>query len=777
MDYKLTDFLPTTKKECELRGWDELDVILFSGDAYVDHPSFGSAILGRILEANGYRVAIVPQPDWHGDFRDFKKLGRPRLFFGVSPGAMDSMVNRYTANRRMRSEDAFSPDSRHDMRPDYPSIVYTQILKKLFPDVPVALGGIEASLRRISHYDYWKDELRKCILCDSGADLILYGMGERSIVELANAFAEGKTMDEIHEMPQVAFYCKEKDIPGGFKDDDIILHSHEECLHNKKGQAENVRHLEEEANKMHAQRMIQEVDGKYVVVNPPFPLMTTEELDAAFDLPYTRLPHPKYKGKTIPAYEMIKFSVNLHRGCFGGCSFCTISAHQGKFVVCRSKESILKEVKKIIAMPDFKGYLSDLGGPSANMYGMHGKNQKACEVCKRPSCVNPQICPNLNTDHSKLLEIYHAVDALPGIKKSFIGSGVRYDLLLHKSKDEKVNQAAREYTRELITKHVSGRLKVAPEHTSPEVLKFMRKPSFDLFYEFKRIFDKINKEEGLNQQIIPYFISSHPGCHEEDMAELAVITKGLDFHLEQVQDFTPTPMTISTETWYTGYDPYTLEPVFSAKTQKEKLAQRMFFFWYKPEERRAIESELRRIGRSDLIAKLYDKRDMKSGHPSARFDAKAIGSTYDNPGVGRGARGKNRQGNSSYGPNSGRNGRNQSYQPKGNGNVGCYDEDKYLNNGKPLNARNRNDGSQRPLSPRELAKSVKEQLKAEKGSGFFKDKKKKSFNPNFDEGNHRRGDMSQNRGNGKQNHGNGRNSGSFSGDNRNKGNSGRRGKR
>ena len=777
MDYKLTDFLPTTKKECDLRGWDELDVILFSGDAYVDHPSFGSAILGRILEANGYRVAIVPQPDWHGDFRDFKKLGRPRLFFGVSPGAMDSMVNRYTANRRMRSEDAFSPDSRHDMRPDYPSIVYTQILKKLFPDVPVALGGIEASLRRISHYDYWKDELRKCILCDSGADLILYGMGERSIVELANAFAEGKTMDEIHEMPQVAFYCKEKDIPGGFKDDDIILHSHEECLHNKKGQAENVRHLEEEANKMHAQRMIQEVDGKYVVVNPPFPLMTTEELDAAFDLPYTRLPHPKYKGKTIPAYEMIKFSVNLHRGCFGGCSFCTISAHQGKFVVCRSKESILKEVKKIIAMPDFKGYLSDLGGPSANMYGMHGKNQKACEVCKRPSCVNPQICPNLNTDHSKLLEIYHAVDALPGIKKSFIGSGVRYDLLLHKSKDEKVNQAAREYTRELITKHVSGRLKVAPEHTSPEVLKFMRKPSFDLFYEFKRIFDKINKEEGLNQQIIPYFISSHPGCHEEDMAELAVITKGLDFHLEQVQDFTPTPMTISTETWYTGYDPYTLEPVFSAKTQKEKLAQRMFFFWYKPEERRAIESELRRIGRSDLIAKLYDKRDMKSGHPSARFDAKAIGSTYDNPGVGRGARGKNRQGNSSYGPNSGRNGRNQSYQPKGYGNVGCYDEDKYLNNGKPLNARNRNDGSQRPLSPRELAKSVKEQLKAEKGSGFFKDKKKKSFNPNFDEGNHRRGDMSQNRGDGKQNHGNGRNSGSFSGDNRNKGNSGRRGKR
>ncbi len=742
MNYKLTDFLPTTKKECELRGWDQLDVILFSGDAYVDHPAFGPAILGRVLEAAGYRVAIVPQPDWHGDFRDFKKLGRPRLFFGVSPGAMDSMVNRYTANRRMRSEDAFSPDSRHDMRPDYPSIVYTQILKKLFPDVPVALGGIEASLRRISHYDYWKDELRKCILVDSGADLILYGMGEHSIVELANAFAEGKTLREIHEMPQVVFYCKENEIPGGYKDDDIILHSHEECLHNKKGQAENVRHLEEEANKMHAQRMIQEVDGKYVVVNPPFPLMTTEELDAAFDLPYTRLPHPKYKGKTIPAYEMIKFSVNLHRGCFGGCSFCTISAHQGKFVVCRSKESIIKEVKKIIQMPDFKGYLSDLGGPSANMYGMQGKNLKACSVCKRPSCVNPQICPNLHVDHSKLLEIYHAVDALPGIKKSFIGSGVRYDLILHKNKDEKLNEVSLQYARELITKHVSGRLKVAPEHTSPTVLKFMRKPSFDLFYEFKRMFDKINKEEGLNQQIIPYFISSHPGCHEEDMAELAVITKGLDFHLEQVQDFTPTPMTISTETWYTGYDPYTLEPIFCAKTPKEKLAQRMFFFWYKPEERRAIESELRKIGRTDLIAKLYDKPMGKNYSRDVHFDEKAIGSTYDNPGVGRGARGK--RGNERVANQGRRNNRKgaESFAPKGYGNVGCYDEEKYLNNGRPLgesrHAKEKKDNSNANI--REAVAAARAELKAakEQGTSYFKGKKKKSFNPNFDNDNHNR---------------------------------------
>lgn len=604
-DLRLTDWLPTTKKELELRGWNTVDVILFSADAYVDHPSFGAAVIGRTLEAAGYKVAIVPQPDWHGDFRDFKKLGRPNLFFGIAPGCMDSMVNKYTAGKRLRSEDAYSPEGRHDCRPEYPTIVYTKILKRLFPDVPVILGGIEASLRRLTHYDYWKDGLQKCILCDSGADMIIYGMGEKPIIELCHQFGEGKKVNEITHVPQTVFLCHENEIPGGITSDDIVLHSHEECLHNKKAEADNFRHIEEESNKMHAQRLLQAVDNVYAVVNPPYPPMTSEELDHSFDLPYTRLPHPKYKGKRIPAYEMIKFSVNLHRGCFGGCAFCTISAHQGKFIACRSKESILREVKKVVQMPDFKGYISDLGGPSANMYGMHGRNPKACAVCKRPSCINPQVCPNLITDHTPLLDIYHAVDALPGIKKSFIGSGVRYDLLLHKSKDEKSNAAARQYTRELICKHVSGRLKVAPEHTSDVVLKLMRKPSFALFEEFKRIFDKINNEEHLRQQIIPYFISSHPGCREEDMAELAVITKRLDFHLEQVQDFTPTPMTVSTETWYSGYDPYTLEPVFSAKTSREKLAQRQFFFWYKPEERANIERELRRIGRSDLIPKLY----------------------------------------------------------------------------------------------------------------------------------------------------------------------------
>ncbi len=600
-EYKLTDWLPTTKKEVELRGWNELDVILFSGDAYIDHPSFGAAVIGRILEAEGLKIAIVPQPNWRDDLRDFKKLGCPRLFFGVTAGSMDSMVNRYTANKRLRSEDAYTPDGRHDMRPEYPSIVYTRILKELYPDVPVILGGIEASLRRLTHYDYWQDKVFPSILISSGADLLIYGMGEKPIIELSRQMEISKTLPT--NIPQTAYLASRENFQP--QENDLRLFSHKECLDDKSKQARNFRHIEEESNKYEAARIWQETGNKIVVVNPPYPPMTQKELDHSFDLPYTRLPHPKYKNKRIPAYDMIKFSVNIHRGCFGGCAFCTISAHQGKFIVSRSKESILKEVKAITEMPDFKGYLSDLGGPSANMYAMHGTDENLCRKCKRPSCIHPKICPNLNTDHRPLLDIYHSVDSLPCIKKSFIGSGVRYDLLLHKSKNPVINQSTEQYTRELITRHVSGRLKVAPEHTSTRVLEIMRKPSFELFYEFKRIFDKINKEQNLRQQIIPYFISSHPGCTEEDMAELAVITKQIDFHLEQVQDFTPTPMTVATETWYTGIHPYTLKPIFSAKTQKEKLAQRMFFFWYKPEERQKIISELKRIGRSDLIKKLY----------------------------------------------------------------------------------------------------------------------------------------------------------------------------
>lgn len=605
-EHNLTDWLPTTKKEVELRGWDELDVIIFSGDAYVDHPSFGSAVIGRILEAEGLKVAIVPQPNWRDDLRDFKKLGRPKLFFGISAGCMDSMVNRYTANKRRRSNDAYTPDERPDMRPDNATITYSTILKKLYPDIPVAIGGIEASMRRLTHYDYWEDRLKKSILCDSHADLLIYGMGEKPVTELCRRLKSGEKFSDITDIPQTAYIISEKRFDGQ-KEGDIMLFSHEECLKDKKKQAVNFRHIEEESNKMHASRILQRTDRDIVVVNPPYPPMTQEELDRSFDLPYTRMPHPKYKGKRIPAYDMIKFSVNIHRGCFGGCAFCTISAHQGKFIASRSKESVLREIKAITQMPDFKGYISDLGGPSANMYAMKGKDQNLCGKCKRPSCIHPGICKNLNADHRPLLDLFREAGQIKGIKKIFVGSGVRYDLLIHDYKDARLNKAAEDYTRELITKHVSGRLKVAPEHTSQAVLDIMRKPPFGQFVQFKKIFEKINAEHNLNQQIIPYFISSHPGCREEDMAELAAITKHMHFHLEQVQDFTPTPMTVSTETYYTGLHPYTLEPVFTAKTQKEKLAQRMFFFWYEKEYKDKIMSELRKMGRKDLIQKIFGR--------------------------------------------------------------------------------------------------------------------------------------------------------------------------
>ena len=633
----MAGWLPTSVKELEQRGWavGELDVILFSGDAYVDHPSFGTAVIGRILEDAGYKVAIVPQPNWRDDLRDFRKLGRPRLYFGVTAGVMDSMVNKYTAGRRLRIEDAYTPDGRHDQRPEYPTIVYTQILKRLYPDVPVVLGGIEASMRRLSHYDYWQERVRPSILVDSGADYLVYGMGEQPMVEVAKRLElrladcqtnrlsdeclgnesdakvlseslkvcksvslKGKSESPIEETPQLA-YLNSTYMPEA---DDVVLASHEECLRNKRAHAANFRLIEEESNSLHARRIVQAVGERFVIVNPPYPPMTTEQLDHTYELPYTRLPHSRYKGKRIPAYEMIRHSITLHRGCFGGCAFCTISAHQGKFIVSRSKESVLREVEQVTQMPDFKGYISDLGGPSANMYRMGGCDTSLCERCRRPSCLHPSICKNLNTDHTSLIELYRAVDAHPKVKKSFIGSGVRYDLILHEG-----GKTGLAYARELITNHVSGRLKVAPEHTADAVLHFMRKPPFSQFEEFKRLFDRICREAGLRQQLIPYFISSHPGCTAEDMAELAVITRRLDFHLEQVQDFTPTPMTVSTEAWYTGLHPYTLRPVYCARSPQEKQDQRRFFFWYKPEERGAIIALLRRIGRPDLIPKLFGR--------------------------------------------------------------------------------------------------------------------------------------------------------------------------
>ena len=601
-----SDWLPTSVKEMKARGWDYVDVVIMSGDAYVDHPSFGAAVIGRILEGAGYRVAIVPQPNWQDDLRDFRKFGRPRLFFGVSAGAMDSMVNHYTANRRRRSDDAYTPDGRHGMRPDYPTVVYSDILRKLYPDVPIIAGGIEASLRRLSHYDYWQDKLRPSILTECSADMLLYGMGEHNTVELARRLDAGERIDDIIDLPQSVVLRPLSEMPSASDDHNIILSPWEVVIKDKKAQSANFRHIEQQSNAMDGGATLwQATEDVAVKVNPMLPAMTGHEIDAAFDLPFTRLPHPRYKGKRIPAYDMIRHSVNLHRGCFGGCAFCTISAHQGKFIASRSPESIMREVKQVCRMPDFKGYISDLGGPSANMYGMHGKNLDICRKCRKPSCLHPVVCPNLNTDHSALLDIYHMVDALPGVKKSFIGSGVRYDLSMHPTGDAKTDAANRRYNEELISSHVSGRLKVAPEHTEPSVLDIMRKPPFGLFYDFKKIFEQVNRKYGLRQQIIPYFISSHPGCREIDMAELAVKTKELDFHLEQVQDFTPTPMTVATEIYYSGYHPYTGEKIFTAVNPAQKLAQRKYFFWYDRTYRLDLERSLYRLHRPDLIKKLF----------------------------------------------------------------------------------------------------------------------------------------------------------------------------
>ena len=598
--YKKSDFLPTSKEEMEALGWEQADVIIFSGDAYVDHPSFGSAVIGRVLQAEGYKVAIVPQPNWRDDLRDFKKLGEPRLFFGISAGAMDSMVNHYTANRRLRHDDAYTAGGRHGMRPDYPTIVYSNILRELFPNTPIVAGGIEASLRRVSHYDYWQDRLRPSILADAKADMIVYGMGERTIREIANNLNAGRSISDLTDIPQTALFINES--PSA---DDIVLHSYEECLADKRKQAVNFKHVEIESNKYRGKTIWQSTGGRWLKINPMYPPMTSDEIDASFDLPYTRVAHPRYKGKVIPAYEMIRHSINMHRGCFGGCAFCTISAHQGKFIASRSKKSIMKEARQVVEMEDFKGYISDLGGPSANMYNMGGFDKNICKKCTRPSCLHPQPCPNLNNDHSALLDIYHSVDSLKEVKKSFVGSGVRYDLSMMQHKDAKIAEVNRRYNRELIEHHVSGRLKVAPEHTSDEVLDCMRKPSFSLFYKFKRIFDDVNQNTGMRQQLIPYFISSHPACMEEHMAELAVITKNLDFRLEQVQDFTPTPMTLATEIYYTGIHPYTGEEIFTAKNERDKLAQRKYFFWYDKEYRKPICDSLKRIGRQDLVKELY----------------------------------------------------------------------------------------------------------------------------------------------------------------------------
>lgn len=607
-------WLPTSLKEMKELGWDEADVILFTGDAYIDHPSFGAAVIGRVLEAEGIRVAIVPQPNWKDDLRDFKKLGKPRLFFAVTAGNMDSMVNHYTAGKRKRSTDAYTPGGKAGFRPDYATVVYSQILKKLYPDVPLVIGGIEASLRRVTHYDYWSDQLKPSILVDSGADLLFYGMGEKSIVEFARLVGKGVQVRSLTTIPQTSFLVNEDESYATRKNwDELELASHEDCLKDKRKYARNFMHIEEESNKMEAKKLIQRVGDRKIVVNPPWPTFKENEIDRVYDLPYTRLPHPRYAGKEpIPAYEMIRHSINIHRGCFGGCTFCTISAHQGKFIASRSEKSILKEVEQVTQMEDFKGYISDLGGPSANMYKMKGIHEEICRKCKRPSCIFPTVCKNLDTNHKPMLDLYRKVRMHPKVKKAFIGSGIRYDLILEKTGREETDQNNRAYLREVIKHHVSGRLKVAPEHSSDEVLKFMRKPPFSLFKKLNEEFIKINKEEKLNQQLIPYFISSHPGSKPEDMAELAIQTKNMNFRLEQVQDFTPTPMTLATVVYYSGYHPYTLEKIYTARNRNEKENQRKFFFWYKSEVKNSIINDLKSKGRMDLVEKLFGKKSFKT---------------------------------------------------------------------------------------------------------------------------------------------------------------------
>ena len=602
-------FLPTTIKEVRALGWDYIDVILFTGDAYIDHPAFGAAVIGRLLEAEGYRVAIVPQPNWRDDLRDFTKLGTPRLFFGVSAGAMDSMVNHYTANIRLRSNDAYTAGGKAGFRPDHAATVYTQILKRLYPHVPVVVGGIEASLRRLTHYDYWSDSLKPSMIVESGADLLIYGMGERVVQQVAKAMRNGYNAKLLRKINQVAFVADKSYVERLNPDTTKILHSYEECCRDKRAFAENFVEEETLSNVMEpTTTLVEQVGEKYIVVTPPNTTLSTEELDHSFDLPYKRAPHPRYNGKgDIPAWEMIKHSINIHRGCFGGCAFCTISAHQGKFINSRSERSILAEVEKVTKMPDFRGYLSDVGAPSANMYRMGGKNKDACRKCHRPSCLHPKICPNLDNDHRPLLALYEKIRAVKGIKKAFIGSGIRYDLFDNSP-----------YLETVVKHHTSGRLKVAPEHTEEHVLNIMRKPPFAMFEQLNRDFRDICARNDLRYQLIPYFISSHPGCREQDMKALADKVLGrLHFDLEQVQDLTPTPMTLSSVMFYTGENPYTGEKVYVARSQDDKRRQKSYFF--RDGGRKEPQRGGAQRGRDSQRGRAPQRRETKNVKPNKNF--------------------------------------------------------------------------------------------------------------------------------------------------------------
>jgi uncharacterized radical SAM protein YgiQ len=578
-----------SRAEMEQRGWDAVDVVFVTGDAYVDHPSFAMAILGRVLEAASFRVAMLSQPDWRS-CEPWRQFGRPRLFFAISAGNMDSLINHYTANRKVRNDDAYSPGGRIGLRPDRATLPYCHRAREAFPGVPIIAGGVEASLRRLAHYDYWSDTVRRAILLDAKADLLVYGMGERLIVEIAQRMAAGQTVRDLRDMRGMSYVLGAKESKA-FSADAVVLPSFEQVKSDKNAFVEATRLIHVNTNPFNARTLVQFHDREAVVVNPPDLPLSEAEMDVIYDLPYTRKPHPSYK-EPVPAFEMIKDSVTIMRGCFGGCTFCSITAHQGRIIQSRSQQSVLREVRSMADDPDFHGVISDIGGPTANMYQMRCTRPEIEAKCKRLSCVHPTICKLLGTDHGPLIELMRRARKEPGIRKVLVASGIRMDLA----------QLSPEYLQELAAHHVGGRLKVAPEHTDPDVLQVMKKPDIDNFQSFAQAFEKASKKAGKpRQQLVPYFIASHPGSDVHAMIDLAVFLKRNGYRPDQVQDFIPAPFDIATCMYYTGVDPFTKKPVTIARNLRDRRVQRALMQFFKPENYFEVRKALEEAGRTDLI--------------------------------------------------------------------------------------------------------------------------------------------------------------------------------
>lgn len=597
-----------TPAEVAARGWDEVDVVLVSGDAYVDHPSFGTAVVGRVLEAAGFRVAILAQPDWRSA-EPWKTFGRPRLFFGIGAGNMDSMINHYTANKKVRNDDAYSPGGRIGLRPDRATLAYCQRAREAYKGVPVVAGAVEASLRRLAHFDYWSEKVRGSILLDAKADLIVYGMAETTIAEIARRLAAGQSLDECRDLRGLVYALGAKD--GSPTGDDVeVLPSFEEVKADKVlfGKATKQIHLN--SNPHNAKTLVQLHGRRAVVQSPPQLPLTTPELDAIHDLPFTRKPHPSYREK-IPAFEVIKHSVQIMRGCFGGCTFCSITTHQGRIIQSRSERSILNELEAISSDPDFKGTVSDLGGPTANMYELRCSKPEVEAVCKRLSCVHPKICKLLGTDHGPLIQLYKKARAVPGIRKVHVASGVRIDLA----------GRSPEYMRELVTHHVGGRLKIAPEHVNEDVLEKMKKPKLETWDRFVDEFHRASRQAGKRQELVPYFISSHPGSDLRAMIELALFLKRNGYAPDQVQDFIPAPMDVATAMYYTGVDPLTGKPVHVARGLRDRRLQRSLMQFFKPENWFLVREALQKAGRLDLVGNGCDAL-IPSNPPREALEAK-----------------------------------------------------------------------------------------------------------------------------------------------------------